>query len=172
MNCFGFLIICISNLIYWKESHACGWCPSTAWLVQGRKGMLWGCPSEQASCPKAEFELLCQSDNSGLMLKNYCLRALFKTESSDLAVVEERCVKPFCLLSCLEVACSGHRLSYRSWAACRASALLLALLLHWEEQTCKLAALCQVTACFSSAWAWFGVLSLPVRRYQASQVLH
>lgn len=70
-------------------------------------------------------------------------------------MVEEGWAKPFCLLFCLEVACSGHRLSCRSWAACHVSALLLALLLHQEEQTCKLAALCQVTAfsfCLRVVW--------------------
>lgn len=71
------------------------------------------------------------------MLKNCCPRALFKTGSSGLAVVEERWAKPFCLLFCLEVACSGYHLSCRSWAVGHVSALLLALLLHWEEQTWK-----------------------------------
>lgn len=96
------------------------------------------------------------------MLKNCCLRVLFKTGSSDLAVVEESWAKPFCFLFCLEVVC-GHYLSCRSWTASHVSTLLLALLLYQEEQLVNLQR-CVRLLCCSFAWEWFGSLSLGCER--------
>lgn len=149
MNCFDFLIIFISNLSFTGKSHVAlvGVLPLVG--VGQEWGSCWAVPVSKHPAPK----------------QNLSFKPMWLPWHKCLKIVaQERCLAGSSDLVLMEK--TGQ--SYFD-----VSALLPPLLTHWEEQTCKQT--CSIVAGllhFSTAWEWFGSLSLAVRGNQASQVPH